>query len=132
MKKGDKVEDSKINDVETFKLSDLTGGNNNDFHFNLNVDDIDKKYVILFEADSYYVSSLSLNFNSSTFNDERVNIKCNKYSTNIFSDYKNDENIDLNQTFIFSGFREVGDYVLAFFCNRESQNRITVKTFWYK
>lgn len=128
----EKTIDSKINDVETFKLSDLTVGNNSDFHFNLNVDDIDKKYVILFEADSYYVSSLSLNFNVSTFNGERVNIECNKYSTNIFSNYKNDENMDLNQTFIFSGFREVGDYVLKFWGNYNSPNRITVKTFWYK
>lgn len=128
----EKTIDSKINDVETFKLSDLTGGNNSGFHFNLNVDDIDKKYVILFEADSYYVSSLSSNFNGSTFNGERVNIECDKYNTNIFSNYKNDENMDLNKIFIFSGFREVGDYVLAFSCNSRSQNRITVKTFWYK
>lgn len=127
-----KTIDSKINDVKTFKLSDLTERNNSNFNFNLNVDDIDKKYVILFEADSYYVSSLYLDFNGSTFNGERVNIECNKYSTNIFSDYKNDENMDLNQTFIFSGFREVGDYVLRLWGSYDSPNKITVKTFWYK
>lgn len=127
-----KTIDSKINDVKTFKLSDLTEGNNYILRFNLNVDDIDKKYVILFEADSYYVSSLWLDFKGSTFNDERVNIECNKYITNIFSNYKNDENMDLNQTFIFSGFREVGDYVLELYDNCEFSNKITVKTFWYK
>ena len=121
---------SEIHDVKIIEVSDLKEKSGYQ-SYTLKVDDISKNYVILFEADSYYVKSMDLWFKGASFKNETTNLDHKEYRKNVFSNYKSEENIDLYKIHIFGGFREIGDYNINFLTNG-ANNKIIVKEFWYK